>query len=118
MLCTSLGGFVAQELALARPDLVDQLILVCTNNGGRGPESMSARALADMMGWGSISAEEAVRRGLQTVTSHADRTEHPEEFEQIMRWRLADSSSSGVHDEQTRAGARFGFSHDVVHISS
>jgi len=71
-----------------------------------------------MTGWGSFSAEEAVRRGLQTATSDAYRTEQPEEFEQIMRWHLADSSSSGVHNEQTRAGARFGFSHDVVHISS
>lgn len=52
VLGTSLGGFVAQELALVRPDLVDRLILICTSYGGRGPEAMSARALADMMGWG------------------------------------------------------------------
>src|ERR671914_677394 len=82
VLGTSLGGFVAQELALVRPDLVDRLILVCTSYGGRGPESMSPRALADMMGWGSFSAKDAVRRGLQTATSEAYRAEHPDEFEQ------------------------------------
>ena len=118
VLGTSLGGFVAQELALVRPDLVDRLILVCTSYGGRGPESMSPRALADMMGWGSFSAEDAVRRGLQTATSDAYRTEHPEEFEQIVRWRLADSSSTAVHSEQARAGARFDLSQDVGHITS
>lgn len=118
VLGTSLGGFVAQELALVRPDLVDRLILVCTSYGGRGPEAMSTRALADMMGWGSFSAEGAVRRGLQTATSDAYRAEHPDEFEQIVRWRLADSSSSAVHNEQARAGARFDLSGDVEHITS
>jgi len=55
VLGTSLGGFVAQELALVRPDLGDHLVLVCTSYGGRGPESMSPRALSDMLGWGSFS---------------------------------------------------------------
>ncbi len=118
VLGTSLGGFVAQKLALVRPDLVDRLILVCTSYGGRGPESMSPRALADMMGWGSFSAEDAIRRGLQTATSDAYRTEHPDEFEQILRWRLADSSSTALHNEQAMAGARFDLSHGVGHITS
>ena len=87
VLGTSLGGFVAQELALVRPDLVDRLILVCTSYGGRGPESMSPLATDDMMGWGSFNAEDAVRRDLQTATSDAYRAEHPDEFEQIVRWR-------------------------------
>ena len=61
VLGTSLGGFVAQELALARPDKVDRLVLVCTSYGGLGPESISPRALSDMLGWGSFSAEGAIR---------------------------------------------------------
>ncbi len=45
VLGTSLGGFVAQELALGRFDLVDKRVLVCTSYGGSGPQAMSAQSL-------------------------------------------------------------------------
>jgi 3-oxoadipate enol-lactonase len=118
VLGTSLGGFVAQELALTRPDLVDKLILVCTSYGRGGPESMSPWTLSDMIGWPSLSIERAVRRGLETATSDAYRAERPEEFEQIVRWRLADSTSLSAYYEQMRAGSRFDVSGDVGHITS
>ena len=81
VLGTSLGGFVAQELAILRPDLVDRLVLVCTSYGGSGPESMSMQALSDMLGWGSFSPEGVVRRGLETATSETYRAEHEDEFD-------------------------------------
>jgi 3-oxoadipate enol-lactonase len=118
VLGTSLGGFVAQELALMRPDLVDRLVLVCTSYGGKGPESMSPQALADMLGWSSFSPEGALRRGLETATSETYRAEHEDEFEQIVRWRLADSPSEAAYYEQARAGADFDLSRDVGHITS
>jgi 3-oxoadipate enol-lactonase len=118
VLGTSLGGFVAQELALKRPDLVDRLVLVCTSYGGRGRETMSPRALSDMIGLPSLSVVRAVRRGLETATSDAYRAQHPEEFERIVRWRLADSPSLSAYYEQMRAGARFDLSRDVGSITS
>src|SRR5215212_7940911 len=118
VLGTSLGGFVGQELALLRPDLVDRLVLVCTSYGGRGPESMSVQALSDMLGWGSLTPEGVVRRGLETATSETYRAEHGDEFEQIVRWRLADSPSDAAYYEQARAGAGFNLSRDVGHITS
>ena len=118
VLGTSLGGFVAQELALVRPDLVDRLVLVCTSFGRGGPETMSPWALADMIGLPSLNPEKAVRQGLEAATSDAYRAERPEEFEQIVRWRLADSPSLSTYYEQMRAGARFDVSRDVGHITS
>ena len=118
VLGSSLGGFVAQELALVRPDLVDRLVLVGTSYGGLGTESASPRALSDMLGWGSFSAEEAVRRGLETATSGAYRAEHGDEFEQLVGWRFADSPSDAAYYEQAMAGASFDLSRDVGHITS
>jgi 3-oxoadipate enol-lactonase len=118
VLGTSLGGFVAQELTLEKPDLVDGLVLICTSYGHAGPENMSPWALKDMIGWPSLSTEGAVRRGLETATSDAYRAERPEEFEQIVRWRLADSPSLSAYYQQMRAGARFDVSRDVGNITS
>ena len=118
VLGTSLVGFVAQELALERPDLVDRLVLVCTSWGRGGPENMSPWAMADMIGLPSLNAERAVRQGLEAATSEAYRAEHPEEFERIVRWRLADSPSLSTYYEQMRAGARFDVARDVGRITS
>src|SRR5918997_4894899 len=118
VLGTSLGGFVAQELALKRPELVDRLVLLCTSYGRRSPQRMSAWALADIIGWPSLSTERAVRRGLEAATSEAYRVKHPEVFERIVRWRIADSPSLSTYYEQMRAGARFDLSRDVGSITS
>ncbi len=79
---------------------------------------MSAWALADMIGLPSLSAKGAVRRGLEAATSEAYRKERPEEFERIVRWRLADSPSLSAYYEQMRAGARFDASGEVGSITS
>lgn len=118
VLGTSLGGFVAQHLALERPDLVDKLVLVCTSYGRGGPESMSPWALSEMIGLPSLNVERAIRRGLETATSESYRAEKPEEFEQVVGWRLVDSPSLSTYYQQMRAGARFDVSREVGSITS
>jgi 3-oxoadipate enol-lactonase len=106
VLGTSLGGFVAQELALSRPELVGRLVLVSTGHGARGQERMTLGAMGEMSGLGALSAKQAVRSGLKGATSERYRAENPEEFERIVEKRLADSPSLASYYRQAMAGGR------------
>ena len=97
---------------------MDRLVLVCTSYGGRGPQPISPQVLGRMFGLGSLSPESAVRRGLETAASAAYRSGYSEEFEQIVRWRLADSPSLPYFYQQAMAGARFDASGEVRNITS
>jgi len=79
---------------------------------------MSPQVLGRMFGLGSLRPESAIRRGLETATCGAYRSRHSEEFEQIVRWRLADSPSLLNFYQQAVAGARFDGSREVRKISS
>jgi 3-oxoadipate enol-lactonase len=65
-----------------------------------------------------ITDETSIDYDIHAATSEAYRAKHPEEFERIVRWRLADSPSLSTYYEQMRAGARFDAMADVERITS
>jgi 3-oxoadipate enol-lactonase len=118
VLGTSLGGFVAQELALCRPELVGRLVLVGTGDGAPGSERMSLGAMGEMFGLGALSPKQVARRGLEGATSERYRAKNPEEFERIVEKRLSDSPSAASFYAQALAGSRFDDSGEVGRIGS
>jgi len=88
VLGVSLGGMIAQEVALRHPDLVEGLVLGCTGPGGSlsvrpSPEAMSAFAPA-----GEGDPEGELRRMIPFLYTDVYCREHPEEIEAFIRRRL------------------------------
>jgi len=78
----SLGGFIAQELALSYPQRVAKLILCSTSFGGPNMVLPSSEVLQFMI-HGAGGPEENFRRGLELAFSAAYLQKNPKEIEYI-----------------------------------
>lgn len=81
----SLGGFVALQIAVRHPELVDKLVLVSTSAGGSayvqpGPEVMT---MLTSRGEQQIEVGELTRRNYTMIMAPGYAQSHPEELDRI-----------------------------------
>jgi 3-oxoadipate enol-lactonase len=102
----SLGGMVAQELALARPGRVDRLVLACTTPGGAGSHAMPARTVELMAEVPRLSPDAALRRLVENSLGDP----RPELVEDVLAYRRAHPPDTAGWMAQAAAGA----THDAL----
>jgi pimeloyl-ACP methyl ester carboxylesterase len=99
----SMGGMIAQQLAIRHPELVDRLVLVSTTAGG--PDSVNPRpevAALLMQSWGE-SPETRIRRTMTAIAGEGYMAAHPDELDLIVKGALAKPMSLESYQRQLGA---------------
>ncbi len=103
VLGVSLGGMIAQEMALRHPDRVRKLVLACTTPGGGGSVRPPPEVLERFIRSPGDDRREEIRRVLPFLYSERYLRDHPAEIEEFIRRRIAIPGSVEGHAAQLAA---------------
>jgi len=108
VLGASLGGMIAQELAVRYPDRVGRLILACTTPGWPFAYPMPLPSVRLIGTSRRLPPDEAVRRNVENALSAATVAERPELVQQIIGGQPSLSEPEpGAWQAQAAAGGRY-----------
>ena len=98
----SMGGMIAQELAIRHPELVDKLVLVGTTAGG--PTGVNAKPeIAALLMRTEGDIETRVRRTFTAIAGEGYMVKHPEDLDHIVETSLAKPMSLESYQRQLGA---------------
>jgi 3-oxoadipate enol-lactonase len=103
----SLGGMVAQELAITHPDRVDRLVLVGTTPGWPFAYPMPAASVRLIASAARLPAEAARRRHTENALSAHTVRHRPEVVNRLIERQGSERADRGAVLAQAVAGARY-----------
>ena len=107
VLGASLGGMVAQELAIRHPERVDGLVLACTAPGWPFAYPMPAASVRLIAATALMPAEAARRRHTENALSARTVRERPELVSRLLELQGSRPADSRALSAQAAAGARY-----------
>lgn len=99
----SLGGYIAQEIAVTRPDLVEKLILASTTHGGKNVIPITPEAyklLTDRSG----DPLDLIKRGIEVASAPGFPENHPDIVQELIDYRFTNPVPPEQYQAQVAAG--------------
>jgi pimeloyl-ACP methyl ester carboxylesterase len=99
----SMGGFIAQEMALSYPDMVDKLILASTNFGGPRHLPITAEAMTVLS---DVTSDPVTRfkNGLAVSTAPGWSEANGPMIDEWLQWRIANPINPAAYQAQMAIG--------------
>jgi pimeloyl-ACP methyl ester carboxylesterase len=106
----SMGGYIAQELAINYPDKVRSLVLGCTGAGGERSVRMSPERMKKFTGNEGLTPEEILRKDMDIYFSDRFIEDHPDKIKEFIKISLRYYQPAHAFERQFAACLK----HDTV----
>lgn len=112
----SLGGYVALQMALRHPALVEKLVLVSTSETYIPPSPGLLAQIQSLQGDPQLEVGERMQRVLALLTAPGYFAHHPDDWDQFAEWARYRPQSQAAADRQMQAALTYDVSGQLDRI--